>query len=397
MIAVAALLSACGGEERTNSGGSAPPPPAQNRPPQISGSPASTVVAGNPYSFVPQASDPDGQTLSFSISGKPTWATFDTATGRLSGTPTAAQVGTYGNIVISVSDGMASASLPAFAVQVTAPPPTNRPPVISGTPPTTVQAGQTYSFQPTASDPDGQTLTFTIANRPAWASFNASTGRLSGTPTAAQVGTYANVTIAVSDGTASVSLPPFTIQVTGAPPANRPPVISGSPPTSATVWQSYSFTPTASDPDGQSLTFSITNKPSWATFNTSTGQLTGTPTTAHLGTTSNIVVTVSDGTASTSLPAFSIAVVMPPGVAELTWTRPTRNEDGSNLTDLAGYRIRYGTASNALNQTFSVNNPGTTTASIEGLAAGTWYFSIVSYTTSGVESAPTGPVNATVR
>ncbi|MCS6948255.1 MAG: putative Ig domain-containing protein, partial [Steroidobacteraceae bacterium] len=268
---------------------------------------------------------------------------------------------------------------------------------ISVTPPTSVTFGQTYSFTPTASDPDGQTLTFEISHRPAWANFNPATGQLSGTPNASQTGTFANIVISVSDGTASVSLPPFSIQVNAASAGNRPPVIGGTPPTTATAWSAYSFTPTASDPDGQPLTFTISNQPSWASFNTSTGQLSGTPTSAHLGTTSNIRITVSDGTASTTLPAFSITVNMPPGVAELTWTKPTRNEDGSSLTNLAGYRIRYGTAANALNQTFTVTNPNTLSASIEGLAAGTWYFTITSYTSSGAESAPTGPVSAPVR
>ena len=87
-------------------------------------------------------------------------------------------------------------------------------------------------------------------------------GRLS-EPTAAQAGSYPNVSISVTDGAAQDSLPPFTI-VVSAP--NRPPVISGSPATSVTVGQAYSFTPTASDPDGQALSFSIANRPSWATF-----------------------------------------------------------------------------------------------------------------------------------
>lgn len=100
----------------------------------------------------------------------------------------------------------------------TAPAPVNRPPVISGTPATTVTAGNAYRFRPTASDPDGQTLTFSIENGPAWATFSASTGEISGTPAAANVGTYSNVIISVSDGRASVSLAPFAIAVLALPP-----------------------------------------------------------------------------------------------------------------------------------------------------------------------------------
>ena len=74
--------------------------------------------AGSAYTFRPTASDADGDTLTFAIANRPAWATFNTATGQLSGTPTSASAGTYSNIVISVSDGKASAALAAFAITV---------------------------------------------------------------------------------------------------------------------------------------------------------------------------------------------------------------------------------------------------------------------------------------
>jgi len=367
------------------------PPGPTNQPPTISGTPATTVATGQAYSFQPTASDPDGQTLTFAISNKPSWANFNPTNGRLSGTPGAGNAGSYANIVISVSDGVASAALPAFTLTVV---PANNPPTISGTPATKVTAGQAYSFTPTASDPDGQTLTFSIVNKPSWANFNTSTGRLSGTPTAAQVGSYSNVTISVSDGIAQASLSPFSILVEA---ANQSPTISGTPATSVTAGQAYSFTPTASDPDGQTLTFSISNKPSWANFNTGTGRLSGTPTSAQVGSYSGIVISVSDGTASASLPSFSITVnqAATSNTADLSWTKPTKNADGSTLTDLAGYKIRYGTSSSSLTEIIDVAGASITSASIEGLAAGAWYFSIASYTTGGVESLPTGTVSVT--
>jgi hypothetical protein len=373
-------------------------PPPSNTPPTISGAPATSLVAGNAYEFVPQAADPDGQTLAFSITGKPVWASFDTVTGRLSGTPAAGDVGSHGPITIAVTDGAASASLPAFSIAVTAgtpPGPSNRPPTITGTPAGSVAVGQAYSFRPTASDPDGQALTFSITNRPSWAGFDASTGRLTGTPAAGNVGTTSNIVITVTDGAASASLPGFSVAVVA---TNRAPTISGTPATSVTAGQAYTFTPNASDPDGQALTFSIANKPSWANFNPSTGRLNGTPTSANVGSTSNIVISVTDGTATTSLAAFTITVnsAVTPGTAELTWTRPTKNEDGSTLGDLAGYKVRYGLSANSLTQVVDVAGAAVTSASIEGLSTGTWYFSIASYTSTGVESAPTGTVYVTL-
>jgi hypothetical protein len=87
-------------------------------------------------------------------------------------------------------------------------------PTISGTPPTSVAVGNAYSFVPTTSNPSGAALTFNVKNAPSWAMLNSATGELSGTPTAADVSTYSNITIGVSDGTTSLSLPAFQIAVT---------------------------------------------------------------------------------------------------------------------------------------------------------------------------------------
>jgi hypothetical protein len=86
-------------------------------------------------------------------------------------------------------------------------------PTISGTPPTSVAAGISYAFRPVATGPEGLALSFAIANKPAWAHFDAATGALSGTPNAANVGTYTQIAISVSDGTKSALLGPFSIDV----------------------------------------------------------------------------------------------------------------------------------------------------------------------------------------
>lgn len=179
--------------------------------PHIYGTPATTDVTGHAYSFTPTASGPSGYTLTFSISGKPAWASFSTTTGKLYGTPTSANVGTFSNIVIKVSDGVARASLPAFSITVSAG--SNTAPTISGQAATSATVGTAYAFTPKASDTDGDTLSFSVQNKPAWASFSATTGALSGTPAAANVGTAANIVISVSDGHSSASLAPFSITV----------------------------------------------------------------------------------------------------------------------------------------------------------------------------------------
>jgi hypothetical protein len=186
-----------------------------------------------------------------------------------------------------------------------------------------VVAGTGYTFQAVASDPEGNRLTFGARNLPAWLGLNSANGILTGTPTAAQVGTYANITISVTDGTSTVSLPPFTITVT-APAA--------------------------------------------------TGSTTG----GSAGTTTDTSTTTGTGTAT------------------LTWLKPMQNADGTPLTDLAGFIVKYGNSSTALDQRIAVNDPEMTRYTVTNLGRGTWYFTVVSYTVAGVESSHSDVVSKTI-
>jgi len=366
----------------------------------ISGSPASTVTVGSSYSFTPTTHDTNsGRTLSFAVANKPAWASFSSSTGRLSGTPTAASVGKYADVVIAVYDGLTSAVLPNFDVTVqasssTSPP---SPPAtglrISGSPASTVNVGSSYSFTPTTTDSNsGRTLSFAVANKPAWASFSSSTGHLSGTPTAASVGKYADVVIAVYDGLTSAVLPNFgiTVQASGSSTSSGSVKISGTPPASVTAGSAYRFQPSATDSAGRTVSFSVANKPSWATFSIASGLLSGTPTTSQTGTYANITISASDGQSSSALPPFSISVgttQAATGSATLEWSDPTKNTNGSALTDLAGIHIYYGTSESAMNHEITVSSTSETSYTISGLAAGTWYFGATAYTTAGMQSA----------
>jgi hypothetical protein len=177
------------------------------------------------------------------------------------------------------------------------------------------------------------------------------------------------------------------------PPApnlnNAAPKITGSAVTAMFPNSLYSFSPKASDSDGDALSFQITNKPSWATFSTVTGALSGTPTTAHSGTYASIVISVSDGRASASLPTFSIKVGEPVSADGVTlqWTLPTETMDGNATVDLAGYSISYGTSPDVLYQTVRIDNPSIDRLVLDDLSAGTYYFGVKTFTSEGVESA----------
>ncbi|MFT6901278.1 MAG: plastocyanin [Colwellia sp.] len=279
-----------------------------NDAPTISGTPATTVAQDTSYSFTPSVTDVDaGDTQTFSITNKPSWAAFSATTGALTGTPSNDDVGVTAGIVITVSDSASvTASLTAFSVTVSN---TNDTPTISGTPATTVAQDTSYSFTPSVTDVDaGDTQTFSITNKPSWAAFSATTGALTGIPSNSDVGVTAGIVITATDSAnATASLTAFSVTVSN---TNDTPTISGTPATTVAQDTSYSFTPSVTDVDaGDTQTFSITNKPSWAAFSATTGALTGTPSNDDVGVTAGIVITVSDSASVTaSLTAFSVTV-----------------------------------------------------------------------------------------
>jgi hypothetical protein len=137
---VACLLAACNygedssgtasatGSSSTSTAGSqpvasatqTPPTSTDDHAPQISGTAAATATVGQNYSFQPSATDADNDALTFALAGAPSWLTINSATGRVSGTPTSADVGVDAGIVVEVSDGKASVSLTPFSITVAA-------------------------------------------------------------------------------------------------------------------------------------------------------------------------------------------------------------------------------------------------------------------------------------
>jgi hypothetical protein len=274
-------------------------------------------------------------------------------------------------------------------------PPANSRPSISGNPPASIRMDSQYSFTPSANDVDGDRLTFSITGQPGWAEFDESTGRLVGTPGFGNVGDYRNIVISVDDGNLSASLAAFSISVTT---DNSAPAISGNPPAQVTVGNPYSFTPTANDPDGDELTFSITGDLPWADINSETGNLSGSPMAGNVGTYAGITITVTDGTESTSLGPFSITVnAVSTGSVTLDWTPPTQNDDGSELIDLDGYRIYWGTTPGNYPNSVTLENEGLTTYVVENLAPGTYEFVATSFNKARVESAYSNPASKVVQ
>ena len=260
------------------------------------------------------ASDVDGDLLTWSVSAPPSNGTANVSGNGSSPatfdyTPHANYVGSD-SFAVRVEDGRGGSDSMTVNVYIDS---INDVPTIGGTSPTTVTEDNTYAFSPTAGDVDvGDMLTFTIENKPPWAGFNTFTGALTGLPTNNDVGLTSGIVIAVWDDGApplSASLPAFNLEVVN---VNDAPSIGGTPAVSVPEDSAYAFTPVAGDMDvGYVLTFSIANKPAWASFDIVTGVLAGTPTQSDVGTTEGVVITVTDDgipPLSASLDAFSVEV-----------------------------------------------------------------------------------------
>lgn len=177
--------------------------------------------------------------------------------------------------------------------------------------------------------------------------------------------------------------------------------IKGSPVTTATVGQAYSFQPTVASTTSTvastALKFSIANTPSWAKFDAATGKLSGTPSASQVGTYKGITISVVAGTTTVALPAFSIVVAdANPSNVTLSWVPPTENADGSVLVDLKGYKVHYGSASKDYSDTIQVTNAGLTTYVVQNLAAGKYYFAVTAYNSAGQESSLSPEVSTQV-
>jgi Putative Ig domain len=192
--------------------------------------------------------------------------------------------------------------------------------------------------------------------------------------------------LATSDGTAPSAPAPSSSSV--APPSNASLTISGSPATTVSAGANYSFHPTAAATPNANLTFAISHQPPWAKFDAGTGTLSGTPSTSNVGSFADIVITVSDGTKTATLAAFSITVTeaSSAAVANVTWSPPAPATD-SAASELAGFHIYYGTSHSAMTHVVNVANPASTSYVVKDLARGTWYFAVASYNTAQIESA----------
>ena len=299
-----------------------------NDAPTIDSTAVTSATEDAVYTYTLVGSDVDGDTITMVAPTLPGWLTFTASTGVLTGTPLNANVGTSGNDVsLTVTDGQVTVTQ-SFTITVAN---TNDAPTISSTAVTAVDEDSTYTYTVTGADVDvGDTLTLSGTTVPAWLTFTATSGVLTGVPTNSEVGSH-SVTITVTDATGLSAAQSFTIVVAN---TNDAPTITSTAVTAVDEDSSYLYTVTASDVDvGDSTALSATigSSSGWLTFEPSTGKLTGTPANGDVGT-HTITVTATDDSGDTGSQTFTITVANTNDAPTISSTAVTSVDEDSTYT-----------------------------------------------------------------
>jgi len=255
---------------------------------------------GIALTFTLSGSDPDNDILVYSVTPLPTGAAFDAATRIFSWTPSADQAGTH-SIPCTVSDGSLTASINVTVNVGIA----NRAPQLTPIGNKTVAENSLLTFTVSGSDPDGDTLTYSASTPlPSSASFDTSAKSFSWTPSFSQAGSY-KVSFTVSDGSAS-DTKTADITVTD---VNRAPVITTLTLPKPRVDSPYGAIVTASDPDGDDLTFTLgSGAPAAMTIGASTGALSWTPAITDIGSSYTFTAAVSDGRGGSDSRSYTLGM-----------------------------------------------------------------------------------------
>ncbi len=281
-----------------------------NTPPVLEAVGAQTVRAGIPLSFTATATDTDGDALTFSLdqASIDKGMTIDASTGLFSWTPTASDVGAN-EVTLTVND-LAASDSETFTITVEP----NEVPVLEAIGAQTATAGEVLSFTATATDEEGDALTFRLdqISVAKGMTIDATTGEFTWTPAASDVGEN-EVTLSVSDAAASDS-ETFTITVE----ENESPVLAAIGGKTVTEGEVLSFTATATDAEGDALTFSLdqASVDRGMTINATTGAFSWTPATSDLGT-NEVTLSVSDGVTNDSETFIITVEARPLGLEDL--------------------------------------------------------------------------------
>ncbi|MCO6458913.1 MAG: hypothetical protein J5I93_26705, partial [Pirellulaceae bacterium] len=234
---------------------------ADNLPPIIDPIDNQSVPVEQPFMYPVSATDPEGEPLTYRLTSGPAFLSIDSGSGMISGRPMAP--GTF-PVEVEVEDPHGAKTSESFELEVT-----NDPPTIDEINDQSIPVGQPFSYPVSATDPEGQTLTYRLTSAPAFLSIDSGSGVIDGRPMAP--GTF-SVEVEVEDPHGAKDDESFELVVT-----NDPPTIDPINDQSVFVGQPFSYPVSATDPEGQTLTYRLTTAPAFLSIDSGSGMIDGTP------------------------------------------------------------------------------------------------------------------------
>ena len=300
----------------------------QNDAPVITSPAPSTTQEDVLFSYQVTTNDVDGDmvTVDELLTTMPDWVSYDALTKTFSGTPDQADVDAMnGAFSIIVSDGNGATDTQTFALAIQN---VNDAPNITSIAPMTATEDTAFSYQITATDVDGDTVTVDelLTTMPSWVSYDALTKTFSGTPLQADVDALNGAfSIVVTDGNLGTDTQTFSVMVNN---QNDAPEIQSVGVTEVTVDTAYSYQLSTTDEDGDIVTVDLlaSTLPGWMTFDIGTNSFVGTPMVGDLGTTGNeVTIVVRDPLGATDTQMFTVNVSgsnsLPTGAVTIDGTR----------------------------------------------------------------------------
>ncbi len=277
-------------------------PGALNSPPVFTTAPVVSLPSGQSYLYEPQAIDPDGDTVGFTLLSGPAGAVADPVSGAV--TLPGPVDGTY-DFTLVADDANGGTATQQWTLTVGDVPSNPNAPVIASSPNLSVGAGDLYVYQAVATDADNDVLTWSTLSAPAGLSVDASSGRVQWLTEATDIGTV-TVEIAVTDGTYAATQSWELTVFDGA--GNAAPVFTTSPFKAAVVGLPFTYDANAEDPEGYDTTYALLTGPTGASVDPVTGRVTWTPAAVPPGGTATFGLSASDPQGSTAQQAFVVTV-----------------------------------------------------------------------------------------
>ena len=243
-----------------------------------------SINEGAALTFTLTASDIDGDAISYSMTPTPTGVTLNAASGLFSWTPNYAQSGSY-TVTFTATAGVLEDDEMITVTVVNV----DGPPVLATIDDKTTDEGTPLTFTLTASDIDGDAISYSMTPTPTGVTLNAASGLFSWTPDYDMAGSYTVTFTATAGALRDDEM--ITITVSN---VNRPPVMSAIPDQSTFETMPISFTVSATDPDGEALTYTAANLPFGAVFDAPSRIFSWTPSYYQSGVYSDIKIRATD-------------------------------------------------------------------------------------------------------